>query len=642
MTAPEHSNPDLLLAYALFDLDPRVQDLRPPLLTFLVSVTLFELERPASPEELVVACQEQFLSEDRLHLEEIEKVVAIAVQNQLLIAVEGGRVDLPQQRREDLAGAAERITARRAIFHRSIAKAVKAELGEPLSPELAKGLEAALDRFIQGLLHAKSVALARAFGPGGAGFDENTKEHVNEVGLRQFVLDILPNGEQLRRAQIASGIREGLMTLDPDGLGHLAAVYQKTVAFALLQQDPLVRTIKRDLAQQRIWYLDTNVAMALMFSAHAQHEAARAAVDAARALGCELLVSPFTIEELRIQLKEADEVYNEKGLKDLQGVLSEVNNDILRTFALKSEDNPGLRWTPFYATYDPPEGYLASKGIDVADASAAAAQRDGRWLEVREAVRKAKPNSHPKVIDCDTNNLLLIQRRRKKYPSDEMGSRVWLITLDMALMPAERQLVGKGVYEVQSSKRLIEWTADLSPHLSPDDLDLGEYALHLVQSQLGTFVEDPIFADVNFLTTLVESRFDLEDLVSGNSEMTRQVLVALQREWEIQELLEGRPAEGEKHEAWAKELAEIVAQALAKLDQTSESERERDRVKRELDRARGKVSSMRQERDWSRRQVSELERRLKNIHEHPPVPPTVRARLRDWFSRVLRGNGEID
>lgn len=632
MIVQEYSKSDLL-AYALFDLDPRVQELRQPLLTFLISLALFELDRPATREELLTACSRQFLSGDQLPPDEIDQVIAVAVDYGLLTTTDQGMVDLSGKRREDMKGAASRIAKRRIAFHGHIARVSQEELGDDLSPQKREKLEKALDQFIQELFYRESISLARAFGPDGAGFDDYTQEHVTGMSLSPVVSEVFPDHEQLRRAQLAQGIRKGMLKLNANGQQYLAAVYQRTVAFALLQQDPTVRKVKRDLAKQRTWYLDTNVAMALMFSGHPRHQETRAAVDAARDIGCELLVSPFTIEELNRRLKIIADSYEK--VHRAEPALSGVKDDVLRTFALRREQNPGLRWNAFHATYYPSEGYLRSVGVSTSEAGLLSVKRDARRDEVQSALRRAKaPQTDFKIIEHDTNNLLLVQNRRRKYPSDVMGSRIWLITHDKTLMPTERELVRDGVYPVHSSKRVDEWAADLSPHLSPDDLDLGEYALHLVQSQLGILAEDPIFADVNFLATLVESPFDLDELLNGDADLARQVLVALQEENEVAALLKRRPLKAEDNEEWAKELSAPIERALAGLDRTTEKEEALTKVREELKRAQSKAMDARRERDLARRYASGLERDLEQ--QKSSDSDGLIARLK----RVLRSTSE--
>lgn len=608
-----------LLAYALFDLDPRARCLREPLLVFLVSLALYERGRPADRDELLRACREQFLSRDKIDRGQIERVVAAMTKANLLVDAGEGAVDLTADRRRQLNEASARIDSQRDAFHDAIRASVEEALGEALSLETSETLETALDDFIQRLFLEKSVALAKMFGSNGKGFDETTADHLNSKSLESVSGAVAATPDKLERAQVAKGIRAGLVELSGPGQKYLAAVYQRTVASALLEQDPSVRKLKRELAKARVFYLDTNVVMALMFAEHPQHDRVSSVVNAAQEVGCKLAVSSFTVEELEKQLSESNEHY--RGLQSRKEAFRIVDDDILRSFACKRAAHPGLLWGAFYATYYPPEKALPDFGIEIVSDEVVDAHHDERRADVRAAVQAAKTAPHPRIVDYDTDNLILIQLRRKQLAADAMGSRVWLITLDRTLKGAEQRLSDREVFRVPSSKRVSAWSADLSPHLSPDDADLAEYALHLVKSQLGLLAEDPVFADVNFLTTLEESPFDLDDLLAGGIEKSLRIILALQEEREIKSILDERPSSPADHDEWAERFAEAVKDALEKLDRSDETAEAAEAAERERDQALRRELLAKRERDLSLRRVAELQLALE------------RRRIRSWLAR---------
>lgn len=622
---PKPSKPDLL-AYALFDMDPRVKQFQQPLLTFLVSVALFELDRPANLKDILEACEDQFLSNDGVVLGEIAEVVKVAKNAGLLVEAGSDTVELSTERRKQLAGIAKLIDGLRDAFHHEIAASVEHEMGSDLSKDAAIELRKALEGFIQRLFQQQSVVLARAFGPDGGGFDSATADLFSMSSLNSIAKSVAGQHEQLRKAQVAEGIRKALFDLDAPGQRYLATVYQKTIAAALLKQDPSIRRLKRQLAQERIFYLDTNVVIALMFSAHPKHESVRAAVEAARDVGCALLISPSTLEELAVQIDEANEAYEQ--FKATTNRFSIVSDDILRSYGVKLEENPELSWRAFMASHTPPVEALEELGIELSDIDAPFARHDVRRERVLEVLNHFKPESHRKVLDCDADNLLLVQIRRKKLPTDEMGSRVWFVTLDRNLRDVERRLIAQAVYGTPSSKQVDGWAAGLSPHLSPDDENLGEYVLHMVQSNLGLVAEDPIFADVNFLVTLEKKgRLDVDELLAASPARTRRVLVALQEEIEIEEILEEEPEKPEERDVWAKRLSEVVKETLAKLDETSRKVAVLDEVKNERDRFQTEIASIKRDRNRSWRRISELERQMSRNGPRDSIFARLRKRL---------------
>ncbi len=610
MTVATDHRPSDLLAYALFDLDPRVGSLREPLLTFLTSVVLFELERPAYREEIFAACEELFLAENGITLDQIEYAVATAKKAKLLVDSGEGKVYLSSTRRRQLAEAGRRIDVQRASFHEQIIRSVEKHLGEGLTDDDAAQLREALESFIHQLFQEHSVRLAKAFGPEGAGFDADTVTELDLQGLDRLARSIDRVTAKLKRAQVANGLKEGLFELDQEGQKFLAAVYQKTVAFALLRQDPSVQKVKRSLVEKRVFYLDTNVVMAYMFSDDPRHEYVRAAVDGATEVGCRVVVSSFTLAELEDRLERSQKRYMRLRGHPPQA-FSIVDDVILRTYAAALEKAPGLQWGAFYGVYFPPAEYLKEFSIEGVDVDEPQAIHDDDRDRVREAVSLIKgPDAHPRVIERDANNLLLIQVRRRKIKADEMGRRVWLVTLDQSLRKIEQRLVANSIFEVPSTKQVGEWAADLSFHLPPDDVDLGEYVLHVLRSQLGLLAEDPIFANVNFLSILEESPFDIDELLSAKPSTARRALVELQKEREIKNLLAAEPDQPAERDVWADLLAKIFKETLDRLDTVTDHEVALDQTKAERDSAiHGMELAQRSLDDWTAR-IEALEQKM--------------------------------
>jgi hypothetical protein len=601
-------------------------------------VVLFEFERPAYREEIYASCRELFLSEDGITLDQVEYAVATAKKAKLLIDTGDGKVDLSPNRRSQLAGAVRRIDAQREAFHKQIIRSVEQQLGEELYELDAAQLRESLENFIHQLFQVHSVRLAKAFGPDGAGFDADTVTELDLQGLDRLARSIDRVTAKLKRAQVANGLKEGLFELDLQGQKFLAAVYQKTIAFALLRQDPSVQKVKRSLVKRRVFYLDTNVVMAYLFSDDPRHEYVRAAVDGAIEVGCRIVVSSFTLSELENKLEESQRRYMRLRGHPPQA-FSIVDDVILRSFAVALEKSPGLQWGAFYGLYFPPVEALKEHEIESTDVDEPLAIQDANHGRVREMVSLIKgPDSHPNVIDRDANNLLLIQVRRRKLKADEMGRRVWLVTLDQSLRKIEQRLVANNVFEVQSTKQVGEWAADLSFHLPPDDVDLGEYVLHVLRSQLGLLAEDPIFASVNFLSILEESPFDIDELLSATPATARRALVELQKEREIEKLLAAEPDQPTERDAWADLLAKIFKETLDRLDTATDQEVALSKTKAERDEAIHRMElAQRNLDDWTQR-IEALEKKMERgqqvrheAGEREQDEPSNWNRGRRWF-----------
>jgi hypothetical protein len=165
-------------------------------------------------------------------------------------------------------------------------------------------------------------------------------------------------------------------------------------------------------------------------------------------------------------------------------------------------------------------------------------------------------------------NLLHVTRMRDGVPADEMGNRVWLVSLDRSLAKGERYLVENGVLPSGLSRLATNWVDLLSPCLPPDEDRLSGYVAHLVQSQVGLLAEDPIFVDKQFLLTLEHSRFEIKHVIGVSPERARQILVRLQCDADLKLLL-GQPEPNSK--AWSDQLDVAVRRALDDLEQSPEA-----------------------------------------------------------------------
>lgn len=625
---PEARGPDELLAFALLDLDPRVQALQQPLHLFLVSLVLHR-SGPLRSDGLQTAVDRELPHGSAISADDVAQAVSAGVAAGLL---ERGpseeEVRLTELRSTQLSTASSRLEKLQAAFHRHLEEHASAQLGEPLTQEQRQRLHGEVQRFLQAVFQAKSVALAHAFGPDGGGFDESM-DLLPKKSLSRIASRVVPENDPIRRAQVAVALRDALLSLPTDAQAHLAAEYQKTVAFALLAQDPTVRRIRRALTEQRLGYLDTNVAMALLFEAHPKHDLARRVLETTKAAGCSLCVSKFTFDELKLQLQESNT--RMRRLKVPGEVLSVLSDDIVRTFRAREVTSPGLSWTTFFAAVSPPDQALKDLGVEVDLSSWGAAPLDERRDDVRDAVRRTKPNFLPaQLIDFDAHNLLLMQILRETRPPDELGNRVWLVTIDRSLRAAEKRILKEGVFPAPSSIRAQTWCTYIASQLGPDDDSLQHYVLHLVQSQLGLLAEDPVFVDTNFLITLQESPFDLGRLLSGSAETTRRVLVALQEEKEVRALLTQPPIDEPAAGPWVEQLSAAVDRSLTSVEANAALEDRLKATNAELDHAKRAADTLRRERDEQLRRVAELQERTATSAASKKNGWL--ARLRAWFA----------
>jgi hypothetical protein len=615
--------PDLV-AYALFETDERASQFALPLQMFLASLALFEAGSPLGAKDLLGAVCELLPSPD-IDGEAFDKTVAQGVKAGFFQQDNKGDLSLGEQRLSELQAAAARLETQREQFHSHIRACVETELSQVISADDARQLMWALERYLQQMFHAESVALAKAFGPDGKGFDMSV-DGIHQLKLATLVNSLVPSTEKLRRKQYQMGISEGLLLLVPGGRLHLATIYQKTVAFALLHQDPNVQKVKRRLAQRRVIYLDTNVVMAWMFAAHRAHTVASEVAALAGSVKCTLQASKFTLEELDLQLKESDQQYQR--IAHREGVLAFVNDDVIRSYRRRKDAVPNLAWQAFLADFRPPRAWLEDHGVVCDDHEDwANAVQDDRKDKVFGAVQaQKKSSSPPQLINFDVHNILYTLLRRKEWRPDEMGNRVWFVTLDRSLSRAEASLVKQGLYGVPASHGAEEWCEFLGPYAVPESPELEDYVTHLVQSRLGLLREDPRFVDTNFLVTLEQSNLDIDGLLSSGPARAHQVLIALQESREVARLVKATDEE-RKDPKWGSRLDAAVSKALKEVGPDSAVEAEIASVEKQRDEALRVAEVAKKERDGALRRWTELDQTHRGLEERLGHLEEERAKL---------------
>jgi hypothetical protein len=629
------SIPDLV-AYALFDLDPRVDAAQRPLHSFLVSLVLLDATNGLDDGQVYGAIV-TLLPLDPPSVSETDVTTAIALhlKHDLAHRDETGRLHLSEVRRAQLKAARARLAAKKQAFHSHMLAAILARVPD-LSAEEQERLIDMLESHLVKLLQIQSSTVAVAWSSGGQGFDAglpevNAREHLTEIANAMVPGGAGPN--KLRRVSLALGLEKGLMELPSEAAAYLAALYQRTVAMALLQQDPTVRRVKGQLAARRIVYLDANVVLAAMFDADEEHEVATQALDVTLTLGAELRVTSFTVDELAWRIGDASRwIKRYGGPKNLLGVVDDV---IVRSYHRATRESEGLLWSAFIGGFDPPIAWLQEQQIMIESERCADTRGDERVVDVRSALGQNRREAAPIVLETDALNILHVTRLREDVPADEMGNRVWLVTLDRSLAKGERTLVAEGVLPAGVSRLAANWVDLLSPCLPPDEDRLSGYVAHLVQSQFSLLAEDPIFIEKQFLLTLERSRFKIEQVLGASTERARQILIRLQRDRELEELL-GDPHPDATN--WNDQLDAAVRRALDDLERSPEAQAElarqraaveaaeqraerehRDRLEalRALAEVRGTAKVLRDESEQTRRERDKLAEELEMARTAP-------------------------
>lgn len=564
---PVSSELEDLLAFALYDVDEGVRQGEQPLYWFMVSTALYG--GALTGAGVCEAVRGQLAVDSAVKQDQVDEAVVRGLQLKLLVRQQDGRLALSEVRRHQLDEARGRVAAQRAAFHDHML--AKVSRGGEVTVD-ADQLRDRLEAELQSVFQQQSVSLAAAWVADNT-LDQAVDRLNVEDRMRSIASALSPGGAQkskIGRSVIADGLEQGLLSLPDAGRAYLASLFHRTVALAMLEQDPTVRQVKHRAAARRVAYLDTNVLLRWMFIADELHPLACQVIELTRAVGAELRVSQFTLRELSHKLNEADAFM--KRYRSDPRLLRVADDVAVRSFVRAQRELPHLQWSGFIGKLLPPTEWLESKGVGVdAAESVAPVKNDPRRREIRAALKRIKQQADDLVIATDASNMMLVARLRDQLAADEMGSRVWLVTLDGALGRADRDLIRSRLLSSGLSKQAQDWCDLLAPCVPPDAEQLAGYVTFAVQSQFGLLSEDPTFVDTSFLEILSRNGFDLGGLLDTNEAVVCQVLARLQTDQELRELL-GNPDVGDAQ--WNDQLEKSVMRTLEKLKLEALSEQE--------------------------------------------------------------------
>jgi len=345
-----------LIAYAVFDANPDVGRTGTPLHFFMVSIALFDAPDGLGSDELHQSVCNQMLLDHTLSATDVDAAVRAGVAAGLVMCDKHHKFRLSAVRRAQLDSAKSRLREQREVFHAHMIKVARDHGVAGIDEGVFRDK---VEEGVQTVLGEQSAVIAAAYGPTGGGLDSALANLNARSRLREIASALAPGGaglNKLQRELISAALESGLGDLPELGRAYLVSLYHRTVAAALLEQDPRIRRVKHQLASQRIAYLDANVLMAWMFEADPMHGRTVEAIELTRAVGAALRVTTFALDELSAQLREASRFMNR--YRGEPRLLSYADDVVVRSFRVAQSAYPGLTWSGFIGAFEPPDAWL--------------------------------------------------------------------------------------------------------------------------------------------------------------------------------------------------------------------------------------------------------------------------------------------
>jgi predicted nucleic acid-binding protein len=603
-----------LLSLALLQLDPRIVDKRSALNALLVEVALYLESDPLTVQQINekvshITGQSTYFNESDLQraIQDCNSITTIVVRN--------GLVELTQTRRQSLSDVYKNADDCKIIVQRQMIDKIELEIGQPLNSEISKKLPILFFRAITEAVYHFSLELAReTISIENMLYQIETSKPLEEI--ERFIDTSIPEDRPLLKSQIRSGIIQYLRNITPECKRLLVILLYNVLLNQILNLDPAIIQCQRGLFTHRRLYLDTNVVLSLLCRCHPQHKVVQEIISATIGLGAQLFISPITLEELNWQVKRAKKDYLvSRGSPLLARIASFSDDAILASYFDVVHRQPSLSWEAFIGPFNSLEELLLNEQILLENEKFDEAPKNPLNSEIEKSIRESKsPFVSDDVVEHDTLNCSLINILREKYPPDERGNIVWLLTIDRSLQHSQRILIGSKKLSSPYCMQISDWGEIVLPILSIATFEFDDFIGYLAQARLGALV-DPSIIQFDFLETIHDARLDVDRLLQLDPNIVRQTIITLQVDDEAKSILKNasETTDGKLLHQYQLKLEPILQKAIDKND----PERiEQDVITKKLD-------ILTQKLDIREKEITSLEEKLCKI-EH------------SWIYRLLK------
>lgn len=571
------------LSLCILDLDPRAKDKRLELLKLLAQVALLDKGHPLTLPQIQLDVESILQQRGSVPTPAITSAIDSAVTEGLLVPADGNAFALHESRVTELSVALGTLEATRIAFRTGLWEAIQRRLGDSAQGIDTERLCDGIELFLQGIVHAEILELSS----GTLKFEDlvaKFPEGVQQQSLERALEDALPTDlRHLAINQVFVGVRDYFRVMPTAARHHLESLQVRVLGAQLLNLDPANQEHLRSLFSARQLILDTNVVMAWQFEADEQYDLAVDVISASRALGCNLAVTPLTVEELKGQLEEARrDAATVRGSAFAAALGSSLSSVVLRTFFLRRANNAGLEWNAFIAPYADLEEYLFAQGVLV-EPDARIDPHDSRIQELTNILSEFKSDSTANALAHDAQDLLYVETQRPAHPTDELGCAVWYLTLDNGLLRAQGSVHARfrdqGLFRLPTAAHLSVWGARIARYQNALTFVYDDYIAYLVKSKLGLMVADRRGIDVDFLEILTKAVVDIPRLLELPEALVRNVVIALQEDAEARALIREIATEDEpewralKEEKLVRTLLGLVKKGDKQVAQDLDPER---------------------------------------------------------------------
>lgn len=405
---------------------------------------------------------------------------------------------------------------------------------------------------------------------------------------------------------------------------YVASLFHNVLATYYLNRTQRNAQYQREKLQGRTIYLDTNVLYAIRVPASSYHELGNYLVSQLRALGFEIRIFPFSVEEFETSLRSVqgaihDGVPEPWVLQRLPWIYQEFQTNRSAYFTIQacvSVHSIAKKASVTAADYDAIDDQLEPFGIrverdfqtveeskildlwsDYVNQMASNRWDHQRWLEFRqEAI-----NKHADPMRHDVLSLVNVQQKAKERGEDEFGPKALFLTLD-----SEHLLRLRKHYScIVGVQRCQEY---FLPYLFLNDVPVKqavEFPNQLLSAQLGVLLMKYRPKAIEFVESTLRSSNPWQLLDSEKFPTAYKDVAQVFNKDRLREKIEAVRGHPEAAGVVAEQIGELLEQEAAKELSAEYAVRAKDvaisRLKEQVEREKEEKAKMQAELDKLRK-----------------------------------------
>lgn len=417
-------------------------------------------------------------------------------------------------------------------------------------------------------------------------------------------------------AEIERLIKEYFMCINDEGVEYIIEVLKKTV-FLRLYSNLNIKNNK-DFLKERIFYIDTNILIPLIFSNHPQSNDVRGIIRKCREQSIKLKVTTITIDEYKRlfnYLKSIDRSFNEAGVyenrrfvKNLSKI--KVDNEIYNYYL--SSIGTYRNFADFTKEFcDNIYHYLNLYNIEEEKFNAEMLETLSASDEHKEFLNKLydiknddKGYVSIKSVEHDLYMMEYINNvRTESNEIDELGHRIWFITLDKKLEIF--RFNNRKYFNYPVTMTIDELYDLLLPFYIEKKNFTEDYIQHLIDSNIGLYdYNEDKFVNLNVLNCVFNNGIDIKQLNGLSDKEQLELIYAIQSNRNIKQIceqigendgndIENKPENTKILEELKENLKEFVQQQVELLEERDTKSR-MDELANELSKTKKENEELRE------------------------------------------------